>query len=167
MSRAVLIGAPGAGKTRTGRRVAKALGIPFIDTDKRIVAEHGSIADIFEQYGEPHFRAIERDVVAAALREDAVVALGGGAVLDERTQELLRAERVVQLTVDADSVSERIADGKRPLLTGGLEAWLALVDARKPIYDRLAHHTVDTSGRPLTQVADDIVQWLRSVNPND
>lgn len=167
MSRIVLIGAPGAGKTRTGRRVAKALGIPFIDTDKRIVAEHGPIADIFEQYGEPYFRTIERDVVADALLEDAVVALGGGAVLDQRTQELLRTERVVQLTVAPEAVSERIADGKRPLLKDGIGTWLALVDARRPVYDRLAHFTVDTSNRPLTGVAHEITEWLRRVDSDD
>ncbi|HWK21344.1 MAG TPA: shikimate kinase, partial [Microbacteriaceae bacterium] len=84
----VLIGAPGAGKTRTGKRVARALGIPHIDTDKRFVAEHGSIAEFFEAYGEPEFRRIERELVADAVREDAIVSLGGGAVLDPATQEL-------------------------------------------------------------------------------
>jgi shikimate kinase len=147
--------------------VAKALGIPFIDTDKRIVAEHGPIAEIFETWGEPHFRSIERDTVAEALGEDAVVALGGGAVLDEATQELLRTERVVQLTVSPEAVSERIADGKRPLLKDGIGAWLALVDARAPIYDRLAQFTVDTSNRPLTGVANEITAWLRRVDSDE
>ena len=61
---AVLIGAPGAGKTRTAKRVARALGIEHIDTDKRFVAEHGPIAEFFTTHGEPEFRRIERQLVA-------------------------------------------------------------------------------------------------------
>ncbi len=110
----VLIGAPGAGKTRTGRRVAARLGVPFIDTDKRIIAEHGPIAAIFEEHGEPHFRRLERETVAQALTEPAVVTLEGGAVLDPDTQEQLASHRVVQLTVEPRAVQERITGGKRP-----------------------------------------------------
>ena len=156
----VLIGAPGAGKTRTGKRVARILGVPFIDTDRRIVAAHGPIAEIFAAHGEPHFRAIEREVVAAALDEPAVVTLGGGAVLDPDTQALLRGHHVVQLTVSAQAVEARIAGGKRPLVKDGIGAWEALVEGRRPIYDRLAQFTVDTSRRPLDGVAQEIVEWL-------
>lgn len=156
----VLIGAPGAGKTKTGRRLAKRLGVPFIDTDQRIVAAHGPIADLFAEHGEPHFRAIERETVAQALTERAVVTLGGGAVLDADTQRDLEGHRVVQLTVDADVVGRRIAGGKRPLVKDGVEAWKALVASRQPIYDRLAGYTVDTSRRPMESVAEEIAEWL-------
>jgi len=156
----VLIGAPGAGKTRTGKRLARLLGVPIIDTDGRIVAEHGPIAGIFEQHGEPHFRALEREVVAAALLEPAIVTLGGGAVLDEGTQALLADHRVVQLTVSPEAVAARIAGGKRPLVKDGIGAWTALVQKRQPIYDRLSHLTIDTSHRPLDGVAQEIADWL-------
>ncbi len=158
----VIIGAPGAGKTRTGRRVAARLGVPFVDTDKLIVAEHGPIAAIFEELGEPRFREIERSVVAAALDEPAVVTLGGGAVLDPETQAQLAGRRVVQLTVDARAVEARIGGGKRPLLKDGIAAWQRLVEARRPVYDRLSQLTVDTSHTPLDLVADRIVRWVRS-----
>jgi len=158
----VLIGAPGAGKTRTGKRVAKLLGVPFVDTDKRIVAEHGPIADIFAEHGEPHFRALERTAVAAALREPAVVSLGGGAVLDPRTRDDLAGLPVVQLTTSAEAVAERITDGKRPLLAGGTAAWSALVAARQPIYDALASLTIDTSATPLVSVAAEIADWVEA-----
>ncbi len=158
----VLIGAPGAGKTRTGRRVASRLGVPFIDTDKRIVAEHGPIAELFQEHGEPYFRRIEREVVAQALTEDAVVTLGGGAVLDPDTQADLADRRVVQLTVQTRAVQQRIAGGKRPLLKDGIGAWEQLVEARQPVYDRLAQLTVDTSWTPLDRVADQIVEWVRA-----
>jgi len=156
----VLIGAPGAGKTRTGRRVATRLGVPFVDTDKRIVAAHGPIAAIFEQHGEPHFRALEREVVAGALTEHAVVTLGGGAVLDADTQHDLDGRAVVQLTVDPSAVERRISGGKRPLVKDGIEAWKSLVESRQPLYDRLSGLTIDTSRRPLDTVADEVVRWL-------
>ena len=157
----VLIGAPAAGKTRTGKRVARILGLPFIDTDKRIVAEHGAIADLFERHGEPHFRALEREAVAAALREKAVVSLGGGAVLDPGTRAALVGLPVVQLTTTAEAVSARIGDGKRPLLTDGTAAWEALVAARRPIYDAVATITIDTSRTPIDAVAERVADWVR------
>ena len=155
----VLIGAPGAGKTRTGKRVARLLGLPFVDTDKRVVAAHGPIPAIFAEHGEPHFRALEREEVARALGEHAVVSLGGGAILDEATQADLAGHRIVQLTVSADAFAGRISAGKRPLVTG-IDSWVALVEKRRPIYDRLAQVTIDTSRRPLDGVAQQIADWL-------
>lgn len=157
----VLIGAPGAGKTRTGKRLARLLGLPFIDTDKRIVTEHGPIAAIFDEYGEPYFRLIERETVVAALRSGGVVTLGAGAVLDPDTQTDLGGHTVVQLTVTPDAVSARIDDGKRPLLREGIGAWEKLVAARKPIYDRLADHTIDTSYREPADIAAELVAMLQ------
>ena len=156
----VLIGAPGAGKTRTGRRLARLLDVAFIDTDRQIVERHGTIADIFAEHGEPHFRSLERDVVAEALREHAVVTLGGGAVLDPRTQADLGQFPVVQLTVTAEAVQARISGGKRPLLADGIDSWRAIVGARQPLYDRLSQFSIDTSGQPLDGVAQQIADWL-------
>jgi len=160
----VLIGAPGAGKTRLGKRVAKLLDVPFIDTDKRIVAEHGAIADMFDQHGEPHFRAIERSTVAQALTENAVVALGGGAVLDHDTRAELAHHRVVQLTVSPEAVEQRIAGGKRPLVKDGIASWVALVETRAPIYASLAQLSIDTSHRPLDRIAEEIADWVRGMD---
>lgn len=156
----MLIGAPGAGKTRTGKRLARLLDVPLVDTDSRVVAQHGAIAEIFAQHGEPHFRAWERTEVVRALGERAVVTLGGGAVLDERTQADLAGHRVVQLTVSPQAVAARIAGGKRPLVADGIGAWQALVEARQPIYDRLSQLTIDTSREPLDEVAKRIADWL-------
>src|SRR5690606_27881571 len=122
----VLIGPPGAGKSRIGTTVAKRLGVRLIDTDRVIVKRHGPISDIFARDGEPRFRELERAVVHEALRgrlveegEDFVVALGGGAILDTDTQRELAGERVALITVTAESVLERLSNTKRPLLTGG------------------------------------------------
>ncbi len=165
----VLIGAPGAGKTKTGKRVARALGVPHIDTDKVITQAHGPVTEIFATHGEARFRELEREAVAEALEQDAVVSLGGGAVLDPRTREALRGRPVVQLTVSKSGILERLAEAgpeaieKRPLLRdGGPEAWERLVAARQSIYDEVATTTIDTSHRPFDVVAEEVLAWLRS-----
>lgn len=155
----VLIGAPAAGKTRVGRRLAKRLNKPFVDTDREIVAEHGPIPEIFATRGEPYFRALERAAVEAALGTDAVVSLGGGAVLDPRTQSDLAGARVVLLTISREAVSERIANAKRPLITG-IDAWSALVAERAELYDALADLRVETSFRKPEFVVDEILELL-------
>jgi shikimate kinase len=160
----VLIGAPAAGKTRLGKRIAKLLDVPFVDTDKRVVAAHGAIADIFAKHGESRFRELERDAVLAALGERAVVALGGGAVLNEDTRAALADHRIVQLTVSREAVQARIGGTKRPLIAG-VDSWQALVDARTPIYDALATRTFDTSNRPLDDIAADIARWIQENQP--
>ena len=164
----VLIGAPGAGKTKTGKRLARALGVEHIDTDKVIAAAHGPIADLFTAKGEPYFRELERTAVAAALGQPAVVSLGGGAVLDVDTQADLAGLPVVQLTVSREGIEERIAETvgaieKRPLLAnGGVDAWEELVARRQPLYDRLATVTIDTSHRTFDSVAEEVIAWMRS-----
>jgi shikimate kinase len=160
----VLIGAPGAGKSRIGKRIAKSLDLPFIDTDQRIVAQHGVIADIFATHGEPHFRGVERVEVEKALHEHAVVSLGGGAVLDPQTQAELSQLNVVQLVVSEEQVAPRLANDKRPLIGGDIEKWKALVEARKPLYDSLSTLIVDTSTRPATTIAEEIAHWVKEHN---
>jgi len=164
----VLIGPMMSGKTRIGKRVARRLGLPFVDTDARVVAEHGAVEAIFAAHGEPRFRELERSAVARALTEHAVVSLGGGAVLDPSTQELLAGLPVVLLMVDAEAVGGRLASSrraraKRPLLAAeGIAAWTRIVDERRPVYERLARATWDTSTRPADTVADEIAGWVRT-----
>jgi shikimate kinase len=152
----------GSGKTKLGKRVAASLGKPFIDTDRMIVAEHGTIADLFAQFGEAHFRALERVAVEDALAQDAVVALGGGAILNEQTQADLADRRVALITVSAAAVAPRIEGTKRPLLAGGIESWKQIYEARREIYDRLATRVWDTSSRPLAAIAAEIADWAAS-----
>ncbi|NEN06304.1 shikimate kinase [Diaminobutyricibacter tongyongensis] len=155
----VLIGPPAAGKTRIGKRLATRLGRPFIDTDHEIVAEHGPIAQIFADHGEPYFRRLEREAVVRALDQHAVVSLGGGAVLDPQTQADLAAASVILLTVDADAVAARIGTTKRPLVTD-LASWQALVDSRAELYASLADYSTDTSTRPLDAIVEEIALWV-------
>jgi len=152
----------GAGKSKIGRRVARSLSVPYIDTDKRIVASYGPIAEIFAREGEEYFRIIEREVVAGALGEEAVVSLGGGAVLNPDTQDDLSDLTVVFLSVTAEAVAARLRGNKRPLLRGGgTGEWQRIYDERRPIYEALASIRFDTSNRPIDRIVDDVVTWVR------
>jgi len=152
----------GSGKTKLGKRVATILGKPFVDTDRMIVAHHGTIAELFAQFGEAHFRELERVAVEDALAQDAVVALGGGAILNEQTQADLVGRRVALITVSAVAVAPRIVGNKRPLLAGGIESWNQIFESRREIYERLATRVWDTSSRPLTAIAAEIAAWAAS-----
>jgi shikimate kinase len=159
----VVIGPMGAGKSSVGKRVAKALGVPFTDTDRVIVREHGPIPGIFADRGEPAFRALEAQAVRAALATGGVIAVGGGAVTHAETRRVLRGARIVLLTVSPEAVADRIAGSDRPLLAnGGIDAWQTIMDERAATYAELAHVVVDTSRRPMSRVVDEVVTWLRS-----
>jgi shikimate kinase len=162
--RLVLIGPMGAGKTTVAGLVAERWGTTARDTDADIVAGDGrSISDIFLESGEQDFRKLERAAVAAALAEhDGVVALGGGAVLDEDTRNLLAGRRVVFLRVGLTDAVKRVGLGtSRPLLLGNVRGRIkALLDERTPVYEALATVTVDTDGRTPEDVADEIVRAL-------
>lgn len=163
----VLIGPMGAGKTSIGKRVAKKIGLPFVDTDAAVVREHGPIERLFAEHGEAHFRALERAAVAAALAGGGVVALGGGAVLDADTQSDLDAHRVVLLTVGPQTIESRLRGGRRPLLDDGdaVARWQEIYEARRPVYERLATVTFDTSSGPLQDIVDALADWAASDNP--
>lgn len=164
----VLVGPMGAGKSSIGRRLAKALGVRFVDTDSVIAREHGPITQIFAESGEAHFRALEHDAVVRAIAAGGVVALGGGAVLHEGTREALAAHHVVLLTVDAQIVASRIRSQKRPLLNTDedpVDAWIRIRDAREPIYRAIADATFDTSHGPLSAVVTAVAEWVRAADP--
>lgn len=160
----VLIGPMGAGKTSVGKRVAKRLGLPFTDSDAVIVREHGPIETIFATHGEEHFREVERRAVADALQAGGIVALGGGAVLHPGTQTALAGHRVVLLTVAPHNVAARIRGGARPLLQEGdaVERWHEIYAARRPLYERLAHVSFDTSAGPLQDTVDALAAWIEA-----
>ena len=161
----VFIGPMAAGKSKIGKRVARALGLSFMDTDKIIVAAHGPIPEIFEREGEAYFRQIEREAVVEALAGGSVVSLGGGAVLDTQTRSDLARASVVFLTVRASVVEARLGGTRRPLLSagpaGGLGDWQRIYDERRPIYEELASIRFDTSNRPIDGIVDEIVTWVR------
>ena len=162
----VLVGPPASGKTTVGTAVADALGVAFRDTDHDVEVETGStVADLFVQHGEPHFRALERAAVARALAEhDGVLALGGGAVLAEETRALLveygrRGGTVVWLDVDLPSATKRAGLSRdRPLLAVNPRAMLrTMLEARAPLYAEVATRTVATGGREPGDVIAEVL----------
>jgi shikimate kinase len=164
MTLAVLVGPMGAGKTTVGRLVAEASGVELRDTDADIEeAEGRPITEIFVDSGEPYFRARERDAVLTALEEHAgVLALGGGAVMDEDVKVALADHRVVFLKVGMADAAKRVGLGQgRPLLLGNVRSRMkALLDERLPRYLDVADVVVETDGRTPDEVADEVLRVL-------
>jgi len=151
--KAVLIGMPGSGKSTIGRRLAKAMGVPMLDTDAEIVSTTGrTIADIFSEDGEQGFRRIEEDVVKAALAShEGIVSLGGGAVTSPGVREALAGHTVVYLEISAAEGIRRTTTGSnvRPLLAGDDAAakYRKLMSERVPLFRRVATMRVNTNRR--------------------
>jgi len=166
-ARVVLVGPMGAGKSTVARLLGQEWDVPVRDTDVDIEAAEGrSIADIFVDSGEEHFRALERAAVAQALAaHDGVLALGGGAVLDPDTRADLAGQDVVFLRVGLGDAVKRVGLGtSRPLLLGNVRGRIkALLDERTPIYESVARFTVDTDGRTPEDVAAEVARVLEEV----
>lgn len=148
----VLVGLMGAGKSTVGRRLAKRLGIPFVDSDVEIEEAAGSsTAELFERFGERDFRDGERRLVARLVDGTVrVIATGGGAFIDPRTRELLN-DRAITVWLDApvDVLAERTARrNTRPLLRkGDRAATLArLSEERQPMYEEAQIHIRSGNG---------------------
>lgn len=163
---AVLVGPPGAGKTTVGQAVAAHLGVPFADTDALVEKTAGKpIPEIFFDDGEAAFRTLEVAAVRDALASfDGVLALGGGAILDDGTRAALAAYTVVFLSVELTDAVRRVGLGAgRPLLSINPRATLKyLMEQRRPLYAGVARHTVATDARTPEDIAGEIVTLLRA-----
>jgi shikimate kinase len=162
---AVIVGPPGAGKTTVGQAVAELLGVAFADTDAIIEAKAGKpIPEIFFDDGEAHFRDLEREAIAGSLDSfDGVLALGGGAILNESTRAALVAHTVVFLSVELSDAVKRVGLGAgRPLLSVNPRATLKfLMEERRPLYAAVATHTIKTDGRMPQEIAQELGALLK------
>jgi len=159
----ILTGFMGTGKTEVGRRLARTLGRTFVDTDRLVEMKAGRrVAEIFATQGEAAFRALEREAVTEACAiPDAVVATGGGALLDrDNRRRLAAAGPIVCLTASPEEILRRIPDASsRPLLASAktkserLERIQSLLAARESAYAS-ATHAIDTTGLTVDQVVD-------------
>ncbi|MGW6577572.1 shikimate kinase [Streptomyces sp. NPDC054945] len=160
----VLVGPMGSGKSTVGALLAQRLGVAYRDTDADIVAAQGrEISDIFVDEGEPYFRDLERQAVAAAVAgHTGVLALGGGAVLDEGTRDLLAGLPVAYLSMDVEEAVRRVGLGAaRPLLAvNPRRQWRELMDARRPLYTEVARVVVATDDRTPEEVAQAVLDAL-------
>ena len=164
----VLIGPPTAGKTSVGRLLAKALGVPFADTDALVAQAAGKpVGDIFVDDGELVFRELERGAVARGLDAvkpaGGVLALGSGAVLDPDVRRMLDGQVIVYLEAEFATVAKRTGmDRPRVVIPGNPRGRLrTMLEERRPVYAELATLTVATDDMAAQEVAADLAKRLR------
>jgi shikimate kinase/3-dehydroquinate synthase len=134
----------GAGKSTIGEEVASRTGRPFVDVDREIERRHGPIAELFGR-GEPEFRRVEEEIAAGALASStpSVIALGGGAVVSERTRELLLTDAfTLWVDVDLAGAWQRVRNTGRPLAQDE-EQFRRLFDERQPLYQAVSARSVE------------------------
>jgi shikimate kinase len=155
----VLVGMMGAGKSSVGRRLAGRLGVPFVDADTEIESAAGmTIPEIFAKHGEPYFRAGEARVIARLLETGPqVLATGGGAVMDQRTRDLIHIKGIsVWLKADLDVLLKRTKRrSDRPLA----EKIKDLLPLREPVYAR-SDIVVQSRDEPHDTIVDEIIAAL-------
>jgi shikimate kinase len=162
----VLVGMMGSGKTTVGSRLARRLERSFVDSDDQVERRTGrTVRQIFEQEGEPAFRAHESEALAEALaaEEPAVIAAAGGTVLDPANRRRMReAGTVVWLRAAPSVLTDRAQRGDhRPLLADDPEGVISrLVAEREDLYEEVAHHVVDVGSRSADEVVEDVLGVL-------
>jgi len=160
-----LLGLRGAGKTTIGRQLARRLRVRFVELDRRIEqAADMSLAAIFSLYGDEHYRRLERDALVGVIKEGraTVLATGGGIVTSAETYAMLKKSAItVWLRASPDDHWTRVVRQRdrrpmadRPQAMADLRAILA---AREPLYAS-ADHTVNTSGRGVGQIVDELAR---------
>ena len=167
----ILCGMMGSGKTTLGIKIAELTGRRWYDTDGVIVDRHGKISDIFEYYGEAHFRKLETQIVEELSKKDGlIISTGGGLVLKSENNILLQKNgKIVFLRASLETLASRLkVDGTRPLLensTEGIKLRLArLLQERSPIYESVADYVVDVDGKSVETLAKEIIAL---VTPNE
>lgn len=161
-----LIGFMGAGKSTIAKALQRSLGMELVEMDERIVKEQGMpITEIFEKYGEDHFRDIESELVRTIGEEgNTIVSCGGGVVVrPQNTEEMKKSGRIVFLTASPETVYERVKHSKeRPILNGhmNVEYIAELMEKRRELYESAADITIATDGKTREQICAEITEKL-------
>ncbi|MBQ5929915.1 MAG: shikimate kinase [Clostridia bacterium] len=165
----VLCGMMGAGKTTIGVKIAELTGRRWYDTDELIVDKHGKIADIFEYYGEAHFRKLETEIVKELAEQDGlIISTGGGLVLKKENNAVLQQNgKIVFLRASIDTLSKRLkVDGTRPLLQTSTESirdrLAKLMQERMPVYEMVADYVVDVDEKTPDEIANEIIKITKN-----
>ncbi len=165
----VFVGPMAAGKTSLGRKVAKDLGVKFVDSDAVFQSRHGVITDFFEKHGEAEFRRIEAEIIAEQLSQPGlrILALGGGAVLTESTRVLLHDYPVILLMTTQAAVLKTANLSRRPLLRDDPEAWGRILEARRPLYEEVSDVTFRTDRATKEQLSRRVIEWAKARGRRD
>ncbi len=167
MKNIYLIGMMGAGKTSTGEALAKELSLNFVDMDEGIVkSTKMTINEIFESRGGPYFRKLEREGLKLVSKtKGQVVATGGGVVLDPENVRLMKESGIlIYLRAPIETLWSRVqTKTDRPLLKtlNPKEVFAKLFYERKPLYEAIRDHAVNTEGRNPLEVAREVITILR------
>ncbi len=161
----ILCGMMGAGKTTIGIQLAELTVCRWYDTDGMITDKHGKISDIFEYYGEAHFRKLETELVKElAEKDDLIISTGGGLVLKKENNELLQKNgKIIFLRASLETLAKRLkVDGTRPLLQTSTESirdrLSKLMIERTPVYEHVADYIVDVDGKTPKEIALEIIE---------
>jgi len=162
----VLCGMMGVGKSTVGIKIAELTQRRWFDTDTVISDRHGRISDIFEYYGEAHFRALETEVVKELSTQDGlVISTGGGLVLNYENAELLRKKgKIFFLKASLETLLKRVrVDETRPLLkdTSTSARLEQLLQERTPVYEHVSDYVIETDGFTPAEVANKIVSLVK------
>lgn len=161
-----LIGFMGTGKSTVAGELSRRLGISQIEMDDEIVKEQGmSINDIFEKYGEAHFRGLESDLLAGlSEKEQMVVSCGGGVVTrSENVECMKKCGRIVLLTAHPETVYHRVKDNEeRPILKNNMtvEFISGLMEKRRKAYESAADILIETDEKSISQICEEIMHKM-------
>lgn len=167
MKNIFLIGFMGSGKSTIARELSKQLGVAQVEMDEMIVEEQGMpITEIFEKYGEEHFRDIETELVCRLQEKDGVVvSCGGGAVLREENRRIMKQSGcIVLLMAKPETILARVKHStNRPVLNGhmNVEYITELMERRRSCYEDAADVRVETDGKRIGEICEEILSNMQ------
>lgn len=166
MENIFLIGFMGAGKSTIAKELQSALQMNLVEMDARIVEEQGmSINDIFEKYGEAHFRDLESNLILTIGSEgNTIVSCGGGVVVrSENVTNMKKSGKIIFLAATPETIYERVKDSTdRPILNGhmNVDYIRELMEKRRVLYENAADIRIDVDGKSVLEVCHEIIRKI-------